>query len=263
MRFIIYERILTERQKIESEITSIKSTLDNLPDGNFLCARNGKNYKWYHLTGHNRTYIYKKNKPLAEQLAYKKYLSLRLKECINEKKAIDSYLSIHAVCDNKSEQLLKNNPEYLKLVSPFFKPQSMELLDWLHSPFQQNPKYPEQLIHKTISGNMVRSKSEALIDMLLHINKIPFRYECALNLDTITIYPDFTIRHPQTGETFYWEHFGLMDDPNYCKNACSKLQLYASNGIIPSIHLITTYETNTHPLSSDTIDGIIRNYFLS
>lgn len=138
----------------------------------------------------------------------------------------------------------------------------MELLEWSQSNFEQNPKYPEQLIHKTISGNMVRSKSEVLIDMMLHMNRIPFRYECALHLDNNIIYPDFTIRHPHTGNLFYWEHFGLMDDPLYCKNACSKLALYSSAGIIPSINLITTYETHDHPLTSETIERNIQNYFL-
>jgi len=59
--------------------------------------------------------------------------------------------------------------------------------------------------------------------MILYADNIPFRYECALQLDNITIYPDFTIRHPQTGETIYWEHFGRMDKDDYSKNAFSKL----------------------------------------
>ena len=90
-----------------------------------------------------------------------------------------------------------------------------ELLKWMNSPYEHNTKYPEQLTLKTISGHTVRSKSEALIDMALHVNKIPFRYECALPLSDIVLYPDFTIRHPQTGNFYYWEHFGLMDDLNY------------------------------------------------
>ena len=49
--------------------------------------------------------------------------------------------------------------------------------------------------------------------------------------DKNTIYPDFTIRHPMTGETFYWEHFGIMDDSQYCNNALSKLQRYVMKTI--------------------------------
>ena len=130
------------------------------------------------------------------------------------------------------------------------------------SSYEHNPNYPEQLLHKTSSGNLVRSKSETIIDMFLYTNQIPFRYECALHIGDTTVFPDFTIRHTQTGALYYWEHFGRMDDPSYYKNVFSKLQLYTSHGIIPSINLITTYETKENPLSSEVIEKIIEHYFL-
>lgn len=101
-----------------------------------------------------------------------------------------------------------------------------------------------------------------MIDMFLYTNHIPFRYECALSLGETTIFPDFTILHPKTGDIYYWEHFGRMDEPSYYKNVAPKLQLYISHGIIPSINLITTYETQNNPLSSEIIDKIIHYYFL-
>ena len=100
-----------------------------------------------------------------------------------------------------------------------------------------------------------------MIDMLLYQNQIPFRYECALTLGNTLLHPDFTIRHPATGEYYYWEHFGLMDQPVYASNAFSKLRLYAENGILPGIHLITTYETLEHPLSMEMVEKIIKYYF--
>ncbi len=98
--------------------------------------------------------------------------------------------------------------------------------------------------------------------MFLHLNKIPFRYECALHLGETTLFPDFTIRHPATKEIYYWEHFGLMDSSAYAQNAYSKLQLYTSHNLIPSIQLITTFETKEHPLHSKVIENIIEQYFL-
>lgn len=136
------------------------------------------------------------------------------------------------------------------------------LTDWMHSPYEHNTNYPKQLNHKTSSGNLVRSKSEVMIDMQLYTNQIPFRYECALHLGDTTLFPDFTILHPKTHKIYYWEHFGRMDDPIYQKNSISKLQLYTSHGIIPSIHLITTYETKENPLSSEIIEKIVEHYFL-
>ena len=136
-----------------------------------------------------------------------------------------------------------------------------ELFLWQKSPYECNKNYPEQLIHKTVSGHLVRSKSEALIDMILNKYGIPFRYECELTLGNRVIYPDFTLRHPKTGKTLYWEHFGLMDDINYCQNTGKKLQLYSINGIIPSIDLIMTFETKEHPLCIEQIETVVEQYF--
>lgn len=98
--------------------------------------------------------------------------------------------------------------------------------------------------------------------MSLYQNKIPFRYEYPITFNEITIYPDFTLRHPKTGQVFYWEHFGMMDNPSYAKNVFAKLQWYSNNGLIPSINVITTYETKDTPLTSETIDRIIEQYFM-
>ena len=101
---------------------------------------------------------------------------------------------------------MKDN-EYTELLSDFFKPLSQELSEWMNTPYIRNSKYPEHLIHKTCVGYKVRSKSESMICTYLSINKIPFRYECALTLGNKVYYPDFTIRHPKTAEIYYWEHF--------------------------------------------------------
>lgn len=96
--------------------------------------------------------------------------------------------------------------------------------------------------------------------MALHVKGIPFRYECALPLGDTIVYPDFTIRHPVTGEIYYWEHFGKMDNPKYAQNCMYKLQNYTSHGILPGINLITTYETQKKPLTSETIERVISEY---
>ncbi len=181
---------------------------------------------------------------------------------MREKNALDYYLKHHDVGAIQSEQDFINSQKYKELLSRFFIPLSQELVDWQKEAYEKNTKYPEGLLHRTASGNYVRSKSEALIDLYLTKNRIPFRYEAALYLRGVVIFPDFTIRHPETGEIFYWEHFGLMDESSYNRNVGSKLQLYISNGIIPNIHLITTYETKGHPLTTEIIERILETYFL-
>lgn len=257
----LYERIKSKYERLENEIQAIQAKLLKLPPGKLICC-NHKNYsKWYQSDGHHKSYIPKQNKILAEQLAQKKYLSLYLEDLENEKRALQFYLRHHAPT-GKAEKLLTQHSEYQKLLSPFFSPLSRDLSNWMHTPYEQNMLHPETLIYKSSTGNLVRSKSEMLITLCLHIHKIPFRYECALQLGDTTIYPDFTIRHPDTGNYFYWEHFGLMDNTAYIDNTCSKLHLYASHGIVPGIQLLTTYETKKHPLSMDTVEKMIESHFL-
>ena len=195
-------------------------------------------------------------------MAHKKFLTLALKDLTHELRALDFYLDHHSKNFGKTQHTLTNIPGYRELLTSHFNSIFPQAFDWQNASYEQNPKYPEQLIHKTASGNYVRSKSEVLIDLYLYTHKIPFLYECALHLGDATLFPDFTILHPKTGELFYWEHFGLMDEPAYYQNAFSKLQLYTSHGIIPSVNLITTYETKRSPLSSEVIEKLIDHYFL-
>lgn len=259
---MLYERIQKEYTKLQDQIADLQNKFQFLPPGKLICAKNKNGCKWYQSDGHTKQYIPKSNRPLAEQLALKKYYSLELDELLQESNALSLYLKHPHSDPGKAHELLTSNPAYSELLAPYFYSPTQEFEEWQNAPYQHCPAFPEKLIHKTSSGHLVRSKSEALIDTFLSIHQIPFRYECALQLGETTIYPDFTIRHPLSGTLFYWEHFGQMDKPGYRSNAISKLQLYTSHGIIPSIHLITTYETLEHPLTSEMIEKIIDYYFL-
>ncbi len=232
-----------------------------LPDGKLICNRNGNSYKWYQSSGGQYKYILKSNTKFAKELALKTYYLLQLEDLLNEKEALERYLIKH---DDKSlsKELLANNPEFRKLLSEYFCPMNVELKRWADEPFEGNPFYKDELVHKCESGHIVRSKSEAIIDSLLHENNIPFRYEAPLKLSKTVIYPDFTIRHPMTGEFYYWEHFGMMDDVGYASKAFSKIKLYNSNGILPMEHLIMTFENEKDGFNVDRVKKLIKEYFL-
>lgn len=164
---------------------------------------------------------------------------------------------------NEHELLrISNNLEFQKLLSSNFHPLSHELQEWSKASYDKNLNYAEQLVVPTISGQYVRSKSESMIDYILCKYQIPFRYECALLLGNKKIYPDFTILHPQTGKTYYWEHFGMMDEIRYVESYNAKMKLYTTNGIIPSIQLIITYETKEKPLSFEIVEMLAKQYFV-
>jgi len=259
---MLYDRILNENEQINAQLATLEKEINSLPEGKLICAINGKHYKWYFSDRHQCTYLPKSNLALAQKLARKKYLYYQIDDLKQQKKALEKYLENYIPASNRAEKLLTEHPEFHRLLSPYFQPLSQNLSDWSKTSYPSNPNYSEHLIHTTLSGHKVRSKSEALIANILYQYQIPFRYECELNLDSTIIYPDFTIRHPRTGEYYYWEHFGIADKHNYSQKIGSRLQLYISNKIIPTIHLITTFETKENPLCSDTIENIIKEYFL-
>ena len=260
--YTIYEKMRKESERLKAQISLIKSQINSLPDGDFFCCKNGKYYKWYHTDGKHQTIIPKKNRAYAQKLAQKRILSAQLEELQQEKEAVDIYLQSYQSISRKSQRLLEENDEYQRLIAEDLKSNDEILNEWMTTPYNKNQNYPEKMVHKALSGNYVRSKSEAMIDMFLLQSKIPFRYECALQLGDTLVYPDFTIRHPYSGKTYYWEHFGRMDDEKYAQNAVAKLKLYISHGMIPGIHLITTYETREHPLDAERIKNVIEEYFL-
>lgn len=258
----IYEQILAEHKRIEKEIQTLYNQIEMLPSGMLLCKTSGKYTKWYTKNNEKLIYLKKNQRSLAEQLAIKKYLTLLLNDLLYEEKSLELYLSHHNTNTPRANQLLNQTSAYLELLDPHFKPFSIKVLEWINSTYEHNTKHPEHLIHKSLSGNTVRSKSETIIDMALFINKIPYRYECALYLDHLTFFPDFMIYHPLSSKIYYWEHFGMMDNPMYSKDVYNKLQVYNNHGYIPSINLITTFETKANPLTSDAVEKIIQHYFL-
>lgn len=254
--------MLRHKNNISKEIKNLRAQIKKLPPGHIISSRVENRYKWYQSDGHNKKYIPKNNIEIAEKLALKKYLSCKLENLKNEENAILAYISQHNCQKNKDpDELLKEDSRYYQLLSSYFKPKSKELEEWSKAPYDRSDYKKENLKHKSKTGKKLRSKSEVLIDEMLFEHKIPNRYECALELDGHIIYPDFTIRHPKTGEVYYWEHCGMMDDVNYVRRFSSKLEIYTLNGIIPSVNLIITYETKDFPLDYEIVEKLIEYYF--
>lgn len=260
--FIIYHKLLNHQHFLEKQINILTQQIADFPEGKLIYTVNGKYDKWYKSDGHTKQYIPKKNRPLAEKLAYKNLLLLQLEALLQEKLAVDSYLKRFNPNLHQKEISYINSPAYQELVAPYHKLFSEEQETWMNSSYKKNSAYPENLIHKTISGNLVRSKSEAIIDTILCKYHIPFRYEALLELGDISYYPDFTILHPVTHELVYWENFGMMDNPTYAQNTLEKLSNYITHGILPSHQLICTYETKEHPLSFDLVEKMVEHYLL-
>lgn len=68
------------------------------------------------------------------------------------------------------------------------------------------------------------------------------------------------IEDEESGDVWYWEHCGMMNDENYKKRWKSKEKLYATNDIVEDKNLIVTKEYGKG-LDSSKIKKIIEKYF--
>lgn len=206
-----------------------------------------------------RIYLSASDKKLLELLAFKTFCqsSIAVKE--EQAAAIRSFL--HKMDNISGRDLRIVGDGDIRSLLNQETPLREELEKWKHAEYVHNPQHPEALKVRAADGSMVRSKSEAVIVSELLRANIPFRYECPHQIQNAVVYPDFTIRHPVSGEEFIWEHFGLMDDRNYAANACRKLETYIRAGYIPMINLILTSETKDHPLDYGIVRMLIAYYF--
>lgn len=256
-----YEEIRAEYTAIDAQIGKLQRMIKKIPGGDILCTNSGKYSKWYERTEEGLAYLGKGNREYAEKLAQKKLYSTKLKSLEQERYVRGWFLKHYDVKLAAAADALFASPAYSELITAGMKPKQIRIREWLDSPYEKCREHKEKLIHNAPPGIMVRSKSEVMIASAINSHGIPFRYECILNLGDMYYFPDFTIFHPKTGKLIYWEHFGMMDDPQYIHKTSEKLEIYALHDIVPSVNLITTFETSKHPLTTDIVENMIRQFF--
>ncbi|SOE78781.1 hypothetical protein SAMN05720781_2710 [Fibrobacter sp. UWT3] len=73
----------------------------------------------------------------------------------------------------------------------------------------------------------------------------------------VVVYPDFTCLNVRTHQEFVWEHFGMIDVPEYCQNMASKMDMYLQNGFCMGKNFVMTTETHDRPLNSMMVEKML------
>lgn len=124
---------------------------------------------------------------------------------------------------------------------------------------KQKRYFEEKLIHKTIRGEMVRSKSEVIVANILDKMNIEYLYEEPLNVSGKTYIPDFTLRYQ--GKTAYLEHLGMLSDKSYKKRWDEKRANYESVEISEALgNLIITKDGLDGSLDATLIESKIQTW---
>ena len=214
---------------------------------------------------------------LPDKKRHEKYLSLKNKEAediVNQiyakrlKPALEKELLI--LKDLKLNYDPKTKYNVIKLIpQPFHKYLKDQLLDtetkaahWETESFKGNSYLTdEETAFITDKGEYVRSKAEYIIAGILNEMGLHYRYECAYKCGDREYYPDFTVMHPESGELYYIEYFGLMNNPEYAENALQKISKYQSGK--DSAKFIFFFESQYSPMNIYSIKNTFENIFFN
>ncbi|KLE08547.1 hypothetical protein AF80_09605 [Aliarcobacter butzleri L355] len=123
--------------------------------------------------------------------------------------------------------------------------------------YKQKRYFEEKLIHKTIRGEMVRSKSEVIVANILDKMNLEYSYEEPLNINSQTYLPDFTLRYQ--GKIVYIEHLGMLGVKSYAEDWGKKKEDYKKAGISETLgNLIITEDGSDGSLDSASIEKKIQ-----
>lgn len=191
-------RLINRCEELTQLLTTKLKAIKSAPEGHLRIAQahKGQKLQYFQITKRGDTkgtYIPHAKQAMARRLAQKDYDTRLIKELSQEIRILQKYLSL-----TKSGSALTDL--YTKL----------------------SPARRER----------VRSKSEVIIANTLARFNIPYRYEYPLELKNgHTVHPDFLCLNARTRAEFYWEHFGLMDEPDYLERTLAKIKDYAESGI--------------------------------
>lgn len=118
--------------------------------------------------------------------------------------------------------------------------------------------HPEELVHPTKDGTMVRSKGEALIYNRLLDLGVTFVYELPVRIGHRKRYPDFTLLSEVDFKTeILIEHQGMMDLPAYRDRFRDRVYDYLCAGYISCVNIFYTFDGINGSTDTETIVDIV------
>lgn len=259
---------LEELAMIQELIGTLEKSLKRAPEGKLYCEMNrGKYLQYYHFTEEKKKeypkgkYIQKKEIRLAYRLAQRDYELELLKNLKKRRYALNNYIKSPSFLDNKD--MIEHLPKTRKcLINPYICPDDDYIKKWYSTGLDIKNDYPISTGYTTERGELVRSKSEKMIADKLYYEGINYKYEQAIKLRYGgIIFPDFTILNINKRKTCYIEHFGMMDNPEYCRKALEKIDLYEKNDLLLGDSLFVTFESSQKGLNMDAVLNIINRLY--
>lgn len=265
---ILLRALISEREELLKKLAHEKrKSISKAPKGLLHVKTRGSNNQYYcrnrssDLSGN---YISKKNIDFARKLAQREYEEGILAACTSELTKLKKLSTLNLPTDFTVLSTFSKQKHHT-LLTPIIQSDEDFIKEWQSVTYEGKPFYPSDTSeYYTIKNERVRSKSEVLIADTLYRFNVPYRYEYPVYIQGVgTINPDFYCLNVRTREVIIFEHFGKMDDPDYAANSfVFKIQRFDAAGYVMGKNFVFTAESMYYPLSTKTIENIIKKYLL-
>ena len=261
------------KKRLVKQLVAAKEELETLPAGKLLSEEKNGRKLYIHAYYEDGNYIRKwitKRPELIRKLARKQYLLTLIDIVERNIKSVEQYQKNHV--ELSADTVMKGMPTHYKDLPDeyFFKNSSgthddgaedvwSGFAEWAQAEYEHADYREWEKKHRTTRGLKVRSKSELTIAQILYQydDYLALRYEEVVYIGDKMLIPDFVIM-TKSGKKYYWEHAGLIRNPDYLKRHMEKLELYARAGITMWNNLIVTYDDEEGNLDAGIIESIIR-----
>lgn len=258
---LVYQ-IEKEKEELEKLQKNVKRRLENAPSGSLHAKHVRHKYYQFYLKyeGEHERYMKRSEEGLMRKLAQKEYDKRLL--CILDRRIA----MMNKFMDEYGEYTLFDPLNQIgegkrRLICPEICDDTEFVDGWMKKYEVGQNTYEMEYVIRTERGECVRSKSEKIIADKLYVNGIPYVYEPRLVLPNgHRLFPDFAVLNVGLRKEFYFEHFGMMDNPEYSVGATKKISEYGKNGYYFGKNLLYTFETREKPVDTWELDSLIHEY---
>lgn len=261
----VYYMLLDERNRLSKLAEQLKYNIANNPKGRINVHTIKGKYFQYSIQEENggeiiKRYARRTEMELVRKLAQTNYDSeaLRIIE--------DRIFDIDRLLEKRNGNNLIDLYEDMsigrkRLIFPLELPDEEYIEKWKKNMLLSENTYPKLSNIMTENGEQVRSKTEKILADKLLKNHIPYVYEPKVVLnDGKYLFPDFAMLNVRLRKTYYHEHFGMMDNPEYSIRTIEKIEEYQRNGYWPGKNMLYTFETKSRMPDMRNLDKMIINY---
>lgn len=261
----VVQVLIKRKEELELMSAMVEERIDEAPQGTLRISHTGGYTQFYHRIEPGDTrgkYIRKKECELARLLAQKEY-DIRVLDEI--KKQIDE---IEAFLNSYKPQNITNVFDEINVYrKPMVTPVAISDYDyammWKNVDYQGKGVSDDAMELYSDAGERVRSKSEVIIANKLHNLGIAYRYEFPIKfMSGRIVYPDFYCLNVRKRREIVYEHFGMMDDPEYANNTVKKIEEYQRNGYWLGKNFIATFESSRKSINTLEIEELAKQYLL-